>query len=375
MTRKKWTVVVAAVCCLVLIGASTGVGNLRWWQIRPGDRQGDGVKIQMASTMSGIAGAAACDDGHKNTTTTGCSSGGVTTDVTSSAHGLAPISPADATKFLNGAATPAYAQVKDSDLSVSNVTTNNATSGQHGFLPTLSGSSSDCLHGDGTYSGCSGGGGSGTSPYYFGPALTALDSVSNWSSVNLSCTGCNSTRLNTNAAEQIEFRDSSALNWRLRMENLPATPYTITATLVCNLLTQANSAVCGIYLYDGTKLEGVELLSQSGQMVYRAEQLNSVTSDHASLCTGQYTGNILGRTLNFRIKDDGTTRTFYYSEDDGNTFSNTWGTWTTPGACQETDATGWLTPTKVGYGGVSQIGGSSTFTEIVRLVSWKVTSP
>src|SRR5579863_956829 len=60
-----------------------------------------------------------------------------TNNVTSTAHGLAPISPADATKFLNGALTPDYAQVKDSDLATTNVTTNNVTIAKHGFCPIL----------------------------------------------------------------------------------------------------------------------------------------------------------------------------------------------------------------------------------------------
>jgi hypothetical protein len=74
-----------------------------------------------------------------------------TANVTSSAHGYAPKSPADATKFLNGAATPAYAQVKDSDLSISDITTNNASTTAHGFLPKLTGSTTTFLRADGTY--------------------------------------------------------------------------------------------------------------------------------------------------------------------------------------------------------------------------------
>lgn len=60
-----------------------------------------------------------------------------TNDVTSTKHGLAPKAPADATKFLNGAATPAYAQVKDSDLATTDVTTNDASTAKHGFMPKL----------------------------------------------------------------------------------------------------------------------------------------------------------------------------------------------------------------------------------------------
>jgi hypothetical protein len=58
-----------------------------------------------------------------------------TNDVTSTKHGFAPKSPADATKFLNGAATPAYANVQDSDLSTTDITTNNFTTAKHGFVP------------------------------------------------------------------------------------------------------------------------------------------------------------------------------------------------------------------------------------------------
>lgn len=71
-------------------------------------------------------------------------------DVTSTKHGLAPKSPADATKFLNGAATPAYAQVKDSDLSTSDVTTNNASGTKHGFAPKSPGDATKFLNGAAT---------------------------------------------------------------------------------------------------------------------------------------------------------------------------------------------------------------------------------
>jgi len=74
-----------------------------------------------------------------------------TGNVTSTKHGYAPKSPADATKFLNGAATPAFALVKDSDLSTTDITDNNATSSKHGFLPKLSNVERNVLAGDGTW--------------------------------------------------------------------------------------------------------------------------------------------------------------------------------------------------------------------------------
>jgi hypothetical protein len=87
-----------------------------------------------------------------------------TNDVTSTKHGFAPVSPADATKFLNGAATPAYAAVKDSDLSTSNVTANDVSTAKHGFAPKGTGTGTKYLDDTGAYSTVPGtpGGGSGT---------------------------------------------------------------------------------------------------------------------------------------------------------------------------------------------------------------------
>jgi hypothetical protein len=74
-----------------------------------------------------------------------------TNNVSSSKHGWAPKSPADATKFLNGAATPAYALVKDSDLDTSDVITNNATTAKHGFLKKLSNDATNFFDGTGVW--------------------------------------------------------------------------------------------------------------------------------------------------------------------------------------------------------------------------------
>lgn len=75
-----------------------------------------------------------------------------TNNVSSTKHGFAPKSISDATKFLNGAATPAYAQVKDSDIFISDITTNNVTTAAHGFTPKLPNDSSKFLDGTGSYS-------------------------------------------------------------------------------------------------------------------------------------------------------------------------------------------------------------------------------
>ena len=63
-----------------------------------------------------------------------------------------PTSPADATKFLNGASAPTFAQVKDSDLSVSDITTNNVSTAKHGFAPKAPNDATKFLDGTGNYS-------------------------------------------------------------------------------------------------------------------------------------------------------------------------------------------------------------------------------
>ena len=81
-----------------------------------------------------------------------------TNDVSSTKHGYVPKSPADATKFLNGAATPAFALVKDSDLSTSDITTNDVSTSKHGFAPKGDGSTTKFLNANGAYSTPAGGG-------------------------------------------------------------------------------------------------------------------------------------------------------------------------------------------------------------------------
>src|ERR1043165_9403733 len=75
-----------------------------------------------------------------------------TNNVSSTKHGFAPKSPADATKFLNGAATPAFAAVKDSDLSTSDITTNDASTSKHGFLKKLDNNAAHFMDGTGAWS-------------------------------------------------------------------------------------------------------------------------------------------------------------------------------------------------------------------------------
>ena len=65
---------------------------------------------------------------------------------------LVPItSSGDSTKFLYDGAPPAFGLIAESSLYLTNVTTGNATTGQHGFLKILPGGATLFLNGDGNF--------------------------------------------------------------------------------------------------------------------------------------------------------------------------------------------------------------------------------
>jgi hypothetical protein len=78
-------------------------------------------------------------------------------------------SPNDATKFLNGDAAPAYAHVKDSDLSTSDIATNDVSIAKHGFAPKAPNDATKFLNGVGAYTVPAGGGGGGGAPAFLLP--------------------------------------------------------------------------------------------------------------------------------------------------------------------------------------------------------------
>lgn len=78
-------------------------------------------------------------------------------DVSSTAHGFAPKSPANANTFLNGAATPGYAAVTEAGLTLADVTTDNVSTARHGFAPKAPNDATKFLDGTGAYSTPTGG--------------------------------------------------------------------------------------------------------------------------------------------------------------------------------------------------------------------------
>ncbi len=70
MRSNTQRVACALLAVLLLFAAATG--NIRYSQIRSGDRQGTGVKFQMAGTIGGSTGDPLCKDANGNSTTSGC---------------------------------------------------------------------------------------------------------------------------------------------------------------------------------------------------------------------------------------------------------------------------------------------------------------
>ena len=75
----------------------------------------------------------------------------VITDNGSGNISIAISSPSDSTKYLDGSATPTFKQVRDSDLSLTNITTNNVSTSRHGFAPILPNDATKFLDGTGGF--------------------------------------------------------------------------------------------------------------------------------------------------------------------------------------------------------------------------------
>lgn len=274
-----------------------------------------------------------------------------TNNVTSTAHGYAPKSPADATQFLNGATTPAFAAVKDSDLSTSDITTNNVSASKHGFAPKLSNTSTEYLSGTGVWSTPAGGGGGssitsgtyaalpaagtagnvylptdGVSELYdtgaawapWGPIwpLTPLDdSVFSW--VNQ---GTSSTTSAKGYVYLLGQLPNGTIQLRGRTKSAPSTPYTITMGLI-PLLNSQSSFDLGLFF----RASGAGTLAtigvNSNQGSASGESSISIVSRYWNSATSISATNAqsfiqLGSSMVWlRITDNGTNRISSYSVD------------------------------------------------------------
>ena len=173
---------------------------------------------------------------------------------------------------------------------------------------------------------------------------------------------------------------TSALNWRL-MEKSTAfsTPWSVAAYWRAQE-QNSSSATTGLYIYDGTKLEGIEILqiSASPYVEIRVEQIPSVTATTgfvtvADIPLGFYsaapgTNQLAMPTpmlsgLCLRWRDNGTTLFADYSLDCAN-WSN----------ISSESVGSFITPTAYGFGGSQNASGGSQFPSVIDLMGWLETN-
>jgi hypothetical protein len=155
----------------------------------------------------------------------------------------------------------------------------------------------------------------------------------------------------------------SALNWQLLKQtaNPGSTPWSVQAFIAAVPTGTASATSSGLYISDGTKLAGMEVLNGS---TLRFEHMNSVTSDLATIASavtpplyssanGQY----------YRICDSGTT-IYYETSMDG-------ASWFVLPSFSETVGS-FITPTQVLVGGVSEAPGGNLI--YINVKGWSVTA-
>jgi hypothetical protein len=161
------------------------------------------------------------------------------------------------------------------------------------------------------------------------------------------------------------------LNWSGLFIAAPSTPYKVTANIRGYQASAASTGLFGLYFYDGTKLEGFEILLQTGGTVgSRVEKIANVTTDSGTAHSGAAnSGAVLTNGIAMllgissywlQLRNDGTTIYFDYSIDGANFinfFSEAVGTF--------------ITPTKIGVGGLSLTSGANP-NVVANLLSWTV---
>jgi hypothetical protein len=156
----------------------------------------------------------------------------------------------------------------------------------------------------------------------------------------------------------VHILGSNGLNWRFIKRTLTV-PYTLIALIRVNGYTISCSASAfGLYLTDGTKLEGLEFLQTSGGVLSpkpRVETMTNVTTDSATVAGPTAVGSPLMQAI--KITNNSTNRVFSY-------WSN--GAWVQ--ILSEASGT-FLTENAAGPGGISLCNNDGLDTE---LLYWSV---
>ena len=165
--------------------------------------------------------------------------------------------------------------------------------------------------------------------------------ASGWTGTN---NGANWTATDAGGSVHVVMTNGGA-NWRFLRRSVPgSTPYTVTTYLTV-FAGVSNTALNGIYFYDGTKLMGIEFMTQASVNTLRVQKMNNVTTDNSTPASMASNAFILPSFVSgtwLRLANNGTNLIFSYSLD-GVTFTSMF-----------SEAVGtFITPTSYGVGGLN----------------------
>jgi hypothetical protein len=188
------------------------------------------------------------------------------------------------------------------------------------------------------------------------PALSAFTWVNQ---------GTNTTSNNGNSI-LITFPSVGGLSWGILKKTAPSTPWSAACFMKATLNSNGGASVVGLYLYDGTKLLGMEILDTGSFPVFRVERLNNVTTDNSTVFTQPFANaNLLTTSpmtggMYLRWRNDATTLFADYSLD-GSNWINVY-----------SEAVGaFVTPTAYGFGGLND---GMTQNQYLSLQGWLETN-
>lgn len=154
----------------------------------------------------------------------------------------------------------------------------------------------------------------------------------------------------------VTLQSTGGPNWRFATQPLPGSTYRVIARLNCAMNAVQVARTCGLFLYDGTKLEAFELLwtGQNQEPGMRVVTGTSVTSNATTLTGPTY--NLVGTGVTLQVIENNTTRTFYYWKNGG--FNQFY---------QEPAGT-FLHPSQGGFGGGEFANTQGTFLSVMCMI-------
>lgn len=277
-------------------------------------------------------------------------------NVTNLLHGFAPKTLSDATKFLNGAASPTYAQVKDSDLSTSDITTNNATTAKHGFVPKLPNDATKYYDGTGAYSTPAGGGGGGGGliDMSAGVPLASAFSLINIGGATLVDSSP------TKKALIFTVPTVTGTNHRIISKAKPSTPYRVAAMIKPAIAPAAAAFIVYLGFRNTTTghFEGVGILISAAAPKLEIDSYTSPTAFNTTPLAASFFPEAGDWMLG--IRDDGTNHFYEFSAD-----GVQWATLLTAAN------SGWFVNASSTYDAVAvDVGNNAAGTAIVSLRLW-----